>query len=138
MQHARGFSLVETLIATALMAGALVSLAQFIGTAAQSGAAARTRASAALMAGQKIEELRVVSWTDLAVAPAGIEYLDRSGHARCPDMDAPCGDAVFVRRWSITPAPFSAAILIVEVDVRPVGKGHGFATLVTARGRMAP
>ena len=137
--HARGFSLVETLIATALMATALVSIAQFIGGAVQSGTAARTRALAALMAAQKMEEIRVVSWNDIAVAPpAGVEYLDGSGRVRCPDAEAPCGDAVFVRRWSVTPAPFPAGIVVVEVDVRQVGTGHGSATLVTARGRMTP
>ena len=139
MQHARGFSLVETLIATALMAGALVSLAQFVGAAAQSGTAARTRAQAALMAGQKMEELRVVMFADLAAAaPNGVEYLDGSGRTQCPGMDVPCGDAVFVRRWSVTPAPYSAAILVLEIDVRAVGKGHGSATLVTTRARMEP
>ena len=139
MQQSRGFSLVETLIATALMAGALASIAQFIGAAAQSGTAARTRALAALMAAQKMEEIRVASWDAIAVGPpAGVEYLDRSGHARCPVVDVPCGDAVFVRRWSVTTAPFSAGIRIVEVDVRPVGKGHGSATLFTARGQMTP
>ena len=139
MQNARGFSLVETLIATALMATALVSIAHFIGGAAQSGTAARTRALAALMAAQKMEEIRVVSWNDVAVMPpAGVEYLDVSGHARCPDADVPCGDAVFVRRWSVRPAPFAGGIVIFEVDVRQVGKGHGSATLITARGRMTP
>ena len=139
MQDARGFSLVETLIATALMAGALASLAQFVGAAAQSGTAARNRALAALMAGQKMEELRVVTFADLAAAPpAGVEYLDRFGRAQCAGMDVPCGDAVFVRRLYVTPAPYSAAILVVEIDVRPVGKGHGSATLITTRGRMAP
>lgn len=139
MQNARGFSLVETLIATALMGTALVSIAQFIGGAAQSGTAARTRALAALMAAQKMEQFRVVSWNDLAVTPpAGVEYLDGAGHPRCPNSAAPCGDAVFVTRWSITPAPFSTGIVIFEVDVRQVGKGHGTATLVTARGRMTP
>ena len=139
MRHVRGFSLVETLIATTLMAGALVSLAQFVGAAAQTGTAARTRAQAALMAAQKLEEIRVASWDDMTVAPpTGVEYLDGSGHARCPDVDVPCGDAVFVRRWSVTSAPFSTGVVIVEVDVRLVGKGHGNATLVTARGRMRP
>ena len=139
MKNARGFSLVETLIATALMATALVSIAQFVGGAAQSGTAARTRALAALMAAQKMEEIRVMSWNDIAAAPpAGVEYLDGFGHPRCLDADVPCGDAVFVRRWSVTSAPFSAGIVIVEVDVRQVGKGHGSAALVTARGRMTP
>lgn len=120
------------------MAGALVSIAQFIGAAAQSGTAARTRALAALMAAQKMEEIRVASWDDIAVAPSGVDYLDGSGHMRCTDVDVPCGDAVYVRRWSVAPAPFSAGVLIFQVDVRLAGTGHGSATLVTARGRMTP
>jgi Tfp pilus assembly protein PilV len=139
MQQSRGFSLVETLIATTLMAGALASLAQCVGAAAQSGAAGRTRALAALMAAQKMEQMRVVSWDAIASAPVPVtEFLDASGQLRCPDAIAPCGDAVFVRKWSAAPAPFSTGILIVEVDVRPVGDGHGSATLVSARGRMTP
>ncbi len=110
MQQSRGFSLVETLIATTLMAGALVSLAQFVGAAAQSGAAARTRALAALMAAQKMEQIRVVPWDAVASVPAPVtEFLDASGHQRCPDADVPCGDAVFVRKWSAAHAPFSPA-----------------------------
>src|SRR6187200_1588936 len=137
MQQCRGFSLVETLIATTLMAGALVSLAQYVGAAAQSGAAARTRALAALMAAQKMEQMRVVSWDAIASAAVPVtEFLDASGQPRCPGADVPCGDAVFVRKWSAARAPFSAGVLIVEVDVRPVGHGHGSATLVSARGRM--
>jgi len=139
MQQSRGFSLVETLIATTLTAGALVSLAQFVGAAAQSGAAARTRALAALMAAQKMEQIRVVPWAALASAPSLVtEFLDASGQQRCPAADVPCGDAVFVRKWFAARAPFSTGILIIEVDVRPVGYGHGSATLVSARGQMTP
>jgi type II secretory pathway pseudopilin PulG len=139
MRQSRGFSLVETLIATTLAAGALVSLAQFVGAAAQSGSAARTRALAALMAAQKMEQIRVVPWAALASVPATVtEFLDASGQQRCPDADVPCGDAVFVRKWFVAHAPFSTGILMIEVDVRPAGHGHGSATLVSARGRMTP
>jgi Tfp pilus assembly protein PilV len=139
VQQYRGFSLVETLIATTLMAGTLVSLAQFIGAAAQSGAAARTRALAALMAAQKVEQLWAMPWDAIASVPAPItEFLDASGNQRCPGAGAPCGEAVFVRKWSAAHAAFSTGVLIIEVDVRPVGRGHGSATLISARGRMAP
>src|SRR6187200_10124 len=114
MQQSRGFSLVETLIATTLMAGALVSLAQCVGAAAQSGAAARTRALAALMAAQKMEQMRVVPWDAIASASLVTEFLDAAGQLRCPDDDVPCGEAVFVRKWSAVRAPFSTGILIVE------------------------
>ena len=139
MQQSRGFSLVEALIATTLMSGTLVSLAQFVGTAAQSGAAARTHALAALMAAQKMEQIRVVPWDAVAPVPVPVtEFLDASGHQRCPGAERACWDAVFVRTWSAAHAPFSAGVLIIKVDVRPVGHGHGSATLVSARGRMTP
>jgi len=135
--HQRGFTLIETLVAASLLAGALVALAQFVGASAQSGAAARARALTALMAEQKMEQIRALPWATIAAGDTA-EYLDASGNERCPRALMPCGDAVYVRRWSATPAPFSAGILIIEVEVRLVGKGHGSTTLVTARARMTP
>ena len=135
----RGFSLVETIVAAGLLAGALATLAQFVAAAGQSGAAARARAATTLMAEQKMEQIRALPWSAIVAMPADrTDYLDRSGDERCRDADAPCGDAMYVRRWSANTAPFSAGVIIIEVDVRLVGKGHGSATLVTARARMTP
>jgi prepilin-type N-terminal cleavage/methylation domain-containing protein len=135
----RGFSLVETIVATALLATALIALAQLVGAGVQSGAAARTRTMTTLMAEQKMEELRSLPWAAIAViAPGTTEYLDASGHEQCVGASDPCGEAVYVRRWSATPAPFSSNVLLIEVDVRLVGKGHGTTTLVTARAQMTP
>ena len=134
----RGFTLVETLIATSLLAVALVTLAQLVGAAVQSGAAARARSLAGVMAEQKMEQLRALPWITIAGTPASIDFLDSSGRERCPGASDPCGDAVYVRRTSAAAAAFSAGILLVEVDVRQVGKGHGSATLVTARSRKTP
>jgi prepilin-type N-terminal cleavage/methylation domain-containing protein len=136
---ARGFSLVETIIATSLVAVVLVALAQLVGAGVASGAAARARAATNLMAEQKMEQLRALPWASIAVMPQEIpDYLDAAGHERCAGATDPCGDAVYVRRWSATPASFSSDVLIIEVDVRLVGKGHGSTTLVTARARMTP
>jgi prepilin-type N-terminal cleavage/methylation domain-containing protein len=135
----RGFSLVETIVATTLLAGALVTLAQFVGAAVQSGSAARARTATTLMAEQKMEQIRALPWAAIAVMPANtVDYLDASGHERCGAASTPCDVAVYVRRWSVTPAPFSGAVIIIEVDVGLVGMGHGSTTLVTARARMAP
>lgn len=134
----RGFSLVETIVATSLLAVALVTLAQLVGAAVQAGAAARSRSTAGLMAGQKMEQLRAMTWIALAGTPADTDFLDASGRERCPGATEPCGEAVYVRRTSVAVAPFSAGVLLIEVDVRPVGNGHGSATLVTARGRRTP
>jgi len=134
----RGFSLVETLIATSLLAGAIVTLAQFVGAAAQSGSAARARAATTWMAEQKMEQLRALPWAAIAANRDEIDFLDRSGNVRCPRASAPCGEAVYERRWSASPMWLSAGILLIEVDVSPVGKGHGRTTLVTARAKMTP
>jgi prepilin-type N-terminal cleavage/methylation domain-containing protein len=134
----RGFSLVETIIATSLLAVALVTLAQLVGAAVQAGAAARSRSTAGLIAGQKMEQLRALPWLAVAGMPADTDFLDASGRERCPGVTDPCGEAVYVRRTSVAVAPFSAGVLLIEVEVRPVGNGHGGATLVTARARRMP
>ena len=135
----RGFSLVETIVVTSLVAMALVALAQFIAIGMQSGAAARARAAATLMAEQKMEQIRSMPWTEIAAAPGIVtDYLDASGNQQCVDASIPCGDAVYARRWSARPAAFSGDVLFIEVDVRLVAQGHGSTTLVTARARTTP
>jgi len=135
----RGFSLIETIVATSLLATALVALAQLVDAGVQSGAAARARAATTLMAEQKMEQLRALPWAVIAAMPADVtDYLDASGNERCSGASSPCGDAMYVRRWSAAPAPFSSGVLIIEVDVGLVGKGHGSTTLVTARARLTP
>ena len=135
----RGFSLIETLIATSLLAGAVVTLAQFVAAGVQSGAAARARGAATVVAEQKMEQLHALPWAGiLAVPPVSTDYLDASGEEQCPGANAPCGEAMYVREWSVSPAPFSTGVMMIEVDVSLVGKGHGSARLVTARARMTP
>jgi prepilin-type N-terminal cleavage/methylation domain-containing protein len=135
----RGFSLVETLVATSLLAGTLVALAQFVGAAVQTGAAGSARAATTLMAIQKMEQIRALPWDVLAAMPAEMtEYLDAAGDERCPGASAPCGDAVYVRRSLTSFAPFSAGVLITEVEVSLTGRGHGKTTFVTAKARMTP
>jgi prepilin-type N-terminal cleavage/methylation domain-containing protein len=135
----RGFSLVETIIASTLLAVALVTLAQFVSVGVQTGAAARARGATTLMAAQKMEQIRALPWGAVAaMRPGFTDYLDASGDECCPGATAPCGDAMYVRRWSATPALFSTGVLIIDVDVRLVGKGHGSTTLVTARARTTP
>ncbi len=57
-----GFSLVETLVATALLATAVVSLAQLAGLAARGNVRSRNTTYAAVLAAQKLEELRALAW----------------------------------------------------------------------------
>ena len=57
-----GFSLVETLIASAILATALVSLAELFGIAAKANATAKEGGMTMILAEQKIEQLRGLSW----------------------------------------------------------------------------
>ena len=54
----RGFSLVETIFAIALLTGALVTLAQLVAAGVHTTAAAQYRTMATILAQQKMEELR--------------------------------------------------------------------------------
>jgi type II secretory pathway pseudopilin PulG len=59
---AAGFSLVEVLIATMLLATALVMLAQLFVLSTQSNIGARNTTFTAVLAQQKLEELRALTW----------------------------------------------------------------------------
>jgi prepilin-type N-terminal cleavage/methylation domain-containing protein len=106
---AAGFSLVETLVAVAILAGALASLAQLIGLAAAANLRARRTTVATLVARQKMEELRSLPW-DAALGPSPAGSLATGVDGYCDFFDArgqqfdsssvPAGVA-FVRRWSI-------------------------------------
>ena len=57
-----GFSLLEVLVATALLASALVSLAQLFAMSTKSNIGSRNTTYAAVLAQQKLEELRSLAW----------------------------------------------------------------------------
>jgi len=60
--ESRGFALVEVLIAAALLATALVGLAQLLGLAAMNTSGAGSSSIAAGLAAAKMEQLRSLSW----------------------------------------------------------------------------
>src|SRR5262245_51838555 len=65
---ARGFSLLETLVAAGLIATAVVALAYLIALAAQRATAGRHAISALAAAQAKVEQLRALTWTYAADA----------------------------------------------------------------------
>jgi len=82
VRRAGGFSLVEVLVATTLLAVALVGLAQLAGIAVRANTSARGTTFATMLAQQKLEQLRELQWafdtnggpvsdlrTDLTVTP---------------------------------------------------------------------
>lgn len=99
-----GLSVIEAMIATSLLATALVVLAQLLTSAVTSNIAAGKATVAMVLASQKIEELRSAP----ARPAAGTDQVDR-----------------FARRWTIDALPASplgTCIIQVHVDApgRPV------------------
>jgi prepilin-type N-terminal cleavage/methylation domain-containing protein len=82
MRDARGFSLLEVLVATTLLTVSLTALAQLFALAARTNSSARATTDATILAQQKMEQLRSLTWgsdglglpltdtsTDIAVDP---------------------------------------------------------------------
>lgn len=122
-----GFTLVEVLVSTALVAGALAALAQLMAAAITLNAGARARTAMTVLAAQKVEELRSLEWGvgDLASSPAGAlsrdaaayaDYLDAGG--RPLGATAGTGGATYVRRWAIEPlAGHEERAIVLQVIV---------------------
>jgi len=73
----RGFSLLEVLVATTIMLVGVAGLAQSFVLASRANRAARTTTVAVLLAEQKMEQLRALTWCfDAAGAPAGAVTSD--------------------------------------------------------------
>jgi prepilin-type N-terminal cleavage/methylation domain-containing protein len=107
--RADGFSLVEVLMAIALLAGALASLAQLLAMAVRANASAEATTLSAVLAVQKMEQLR---GEGLLGPPGGSLQADAAGFADYLDAEgaAAAGDGSrgvsFVRRWVVEAAPF--------------------------------
>ena len=59
---AAGFSLIEVMVATVLLATAVVTLAQLFGLSSRSNLSARNSSYTTILAEQKVEELRSLAW----------------------------------------------------------------------------
>jgi Tfp pilus assembly protein PilV len=113
LRDTRGFSLLEVLGAAAIMATALLSLAQLIAAATKATANAGRITHATLFATQKIEELRAASWSEL-----------QSGS----DSPAPG----FIRTWSVEPLGVDPDYLaLVDVHVKAIGGEARIAAIKT-------
>lgn len=125
MLDERGFSLLEALIATGILAVSLVSLADLFGLAIRSNIAARSTTTATVLAQQKLEELRALAWTGLSQSPANalqentpgfVDHVDQFGEIRGGGAD-PSSDAIYTRRWAIEPLPSTPDTLVIQVRV---------------------
>ena len=152
---ASGFSLVEVLVATALLATAVASLASLFALATRANLDAGDVTWATVLAAQKIEELRAAPFPERPVDPA-VEYIDSGGERL--EGTAPAGGRVYTRRWWVEPlhptshstshgAPGDTVAITVVVsryrradDGTPVSgdRPEGIARVVTLRTRRVP
>ena len=135
----RGFSLIEALVATSLMAVAGIGLAHLSVVSIRANQIARSSTIATLLASQKIEGLRGLAWTEITPSPPGALFENTTGF-----FDTPAPD--FVRRWSIEPLPPNDTVLI-QVSVIRASSQHvrdasrrrpGESRIVDVRTRKAP
>ena len=127
-----GFTLVEVMIATSILAVGLVSLAQLALVARNSNQAAARLTIASVLAQDKLEQLRAAPFPDGASASC-CEFFDAQG-APLGDGPTPPVGTDFARWWSIDPVaavPESARVL--SVWVAPGGAAAMRLTTVRSR-----
>ena len=117
LRDARGFMLLDALVASVVLGAALVSLAQLIAFATAATASAGRTTFATLLAAQKVEELRAGSWGELQ-----------------PGSDSPSPG--FRRTWSVGPLPTDPDFIVI-VDVRVETSGAR-ARIVALKSREEP
>jgi type II secretory pathway pseudopilin PulG len=83
-----GFSLVETLVATGLLAGAVACLGQMFAMSMAENTSARTGTFAAVLAEQKMEQLRGLTWGFDII---GLPLTDTSSNVALPIQSATGG-----------------------------------------------
>ena len=154
--NARGFTLVETLIAISITAVAFTSLAQLFVIATRANSDARRATFASILATEKIEQLRSLG-PDLG--PAGSVSLSANIAGACDFLDeygrslgtgtGPLPGTVYIRRWSVEPIASDPETFVVQVAVFPrLGRGvvdpaasdarpFGGAQVVTVKTRRA-
>ncbi len=113
---AQGFTIIETVVAAAVLATALVSLAQVIAVATGAVLRARDTTRATLAAAQKLEELRANVYADDPVDAADV--VDRR----------------FLRRWTISPLTPGLSV-VIAVEVTPLARTMMPIRLETIRAR---
>jgi prepilin-type N-terminal cleavage/methylation domain-containing protein len=154
--NARGFTLVETMVAMSIAAIALTSLAQLFVIATRANMDARLATTASILAAQKIEQLTRLG-PDLqsqdsaalsADVPGACDFLDEYGRT-LGTGSSPLPGTVYVRRWAIEPLAEASDVFVLQVAVfprssraapnpaRPDARSFGGAQIVTVKSRSS-
>jgi uncharacterized protein (TIGR02598 family) len=130
---ADGFTLVEVMVATSVLTVGVVALVQLALLAQAAGRAAARVTVAAVLAQDKMEQLRAQEWPE---ASAGCcDYFDAHGGLLAGGTSPPVGTA-FTRRWAIDAMPvFPEAARVLRVWVAPATGAAAPVRLVSVRAR---
>ena len=91
-----GFSLLEVTIATGIMAGALMALGQMFAVSVSNNAAARSLSYSTVLAEQKMEQLRGLTW---GFDTLGLPVSDTTTNTAAANVETPTGGT------GLTPSP---------------------------------
>lgn len=120
-----GSTLIEAVVAIAILTTGLLSLCALASIAARTITLTRERTVAAVLASQKLECL-TSSRDRPSPAPAGgegpadtevVDYVDAAG--RVVEAGTTAGHAMYVRRWIVSPLRADGALQVVRVIVSP-------------------
>jgi prepilin-type N-terminal cleavage/methylation domain-containing protein len=141
---AAGFSIIEVLVATAVVAVGVASLAHLFVVSAHTTRIAGTTSVTLLLAEQKMEELLSAGPDDPGEAgnQNHVEYLDQSGVSlgltSTPHPGTPPSGTAYICRWSIEPLPDRpATAIVVQVLVVPWPHFAGQTRLIGVKTRRA-
>jgi prepilin-type N-terminal cleavage/methylation domain-containing protein len=128
-----GFSLLELLVTITILTVGLLSLAQVLAIAVAANASAGRATYAALLAAQKIEDLRAEPWESLEGKIGEFaDALDRTGTM----FEGASAAAAFTRQWSIDQLPTDPEnTVVIQVLVRAQ---RDETRIVTVRTRTSP
>lgn len=135
----RGFTLLEALVALAILTVAALATAQLLSAAALTVHDSRVQTLTTTLASQRLEQLVAAEWS--ATTPGGSLDTDVGGYMDYLDLDG----AVFVRRWAIDLLPdgredarvFRVLVRSLAADAAAAHGARGEARLVTVRTRLA-
>ena len=112
-----GFTLVEVLVATAILVTIAAGSAQLFAIAIRHGAASRQQLAMSVAASRKIDELAEI--VARGSVPAAMGALDNAVEG-FSDVTVECG-ATLQRRWVIAPLDaYSATAVVIVVRVVPL------------------
>jgi prepilin-type N-terminal cleavage/methylation domain-containing protein len=145
IESSSGFSLIEVMVASAILGCAVLSVAQLVAAATGSTSGARGVSEATLLAWQKIDELHALALTfddaggpvtDVSLQPsaAGVLRRDTAGWV---DYPATLGTR-YRRRWAIDLSGGSPDLLILRVRVLGPGGDQELASAAAMRARRRP